>query len=99
MASQGGPQFPADLGKPPGKSIAVLGEVQRGVAAGREEERDKNDTSGTPFHADRSAGGNVRFGDFQEGRFDQVLGTPSREFTGQPRQVLVGRVQSAAVGD
>ncbi len=88
-----------NLGKPSGELIPVFGQVQRGVAAGGEKERDKNDTSGSPFHAGRSAGGNVRFGNFQEGRFDQVLGTPLREFVGQPQQILVGRFQSTAVSD
>ena len=54
MPPQRGPELPVNLGKPSGELIPVFGQVQRGVAAGGEKERDKNDTSGSPFHAGRS---------------------------------------------
>ena len=99
MASQRWLQDPGDFGEPDGQVVAVLCEVERGVSTGREKDGQQQHVAGSAFDTRGSGRGDVWFGEFQVGRFDQVIGSSFGERLAEPVEIAVGRIESAAVSD
>ena len=90
VPTQRGFQFPGHTGETLGQAVAVFGKVQRGVAAGREKERNQQYPVGSSLDATCPAGWDVRLGELQESRLDQVVGASDGQRIGQPLEISVG---------
>src|SRR6185295_4470927 len=87
------------LGKTGGQCAAVLFEVFHDVRSRRQEIREELDRSRAAGDARFAAGGDVGLCQFQIGRFDDRVKALGTDNFGQAREVVVGFVTAAAVGD